>query len=83
MQTVIKQRLGHGSKGREHDAKERESKKGYNNEEENVSKDRGKGSSLQCIKYYLTEARIANCYYPGDNKTVTIFADSERGDHKR
>lgn len=36
-------------------------------------------SSLQCIKYHLTEARIANCYYPGDNKTVTIFADSERG----
>lgn len=46
-------------------------------------KDRGKDSSLQCIKYHLTEARIANCYYLGDNKTVTIFADSERGDHKR
>lgn len=55
-------------------------KKGYSNEEENVSKDRGKGSSLQCIKYHLTEAWIANCYYPGDNKTVTIFADSERAD---
>lgn len=39
-------------------------------EEGNVSKD-------------LSEARIANCYYPGDNKTVTIFADSERGKHER
>lgn len=39
-------------------------------EEGNVSKD-------------LSEARIANCYYPEDNKTVTIFADSERGKHER
>lgn len=39
-------------------------------EEENVSKD-------------LSEAQIANCYYPEDNKTVTIFADSERGKHER
>lgn len=31
----------------------------------------------------LSEARIANCYYPGDNKTVTIFADGERGKHER
>lgn len=31
----------------------------------------------------LSEAWIANCYYPGDNKTVTIFADSERGKHER
>lgn len=39
-------------------------------EKETVSKD-------------LSEARIANCYYPEDNKTVTIFADSERGKHER
>lgn len=39
-------------------------------EEGNVSKD-------------LSEARIANCYYPEDNKTVTIFADSKRGKHER
>lgn len=54
-------------RGREHD--EREEKKRIE-EEGNVSKD-------------LSEARIANCYYPEDNKTVTIFTDSERGKHER
>lgn len=47
-----------------------EKKKRYTAEEGNVPKD-------------LSEARIANCCYPEDNKTVTIFADSERGKHER
>lgn len=49
-------------RGREHDEREEKKKRGRTAEEGNVSKD-------------LSEARIANCYYPEDNKTVTIFAD--------
>lgn len=49
--------------------------RGREHDEREVKKDRRR---RECI-----EARIANCYYPGDNKTVTIFADSERGKHER
>lgn len=50
-------------RGREHGEKK---KKEDAAEEGNVSKD-------------LSEARIANCYYPENNKTVTIFADRASG----
>lgn len=63
----MKERKRRTERGSEHD--EREEKKDIA-EEGNVSKD-------------LSEARIANCYYPEDNKTVTIFADSKRGKHER